>query len=210
MRIGLVVRNDNLDYYIAPLARLIEGFERLPGIGRKSAQRLAFFVLGQSMEEAKEFADAIVSAKENVRCCSVCQNLTDSEVCGICNGNSRDRSVICVMENPRDVILLEKTHEYKGLYHVLHGAISPAEGVSPADIRIKELVTRLGDESVHEVIMATNPNIEGEATAMYIAKLIKPLGVKVTRIAHGVPVGGDLEYADAVTLTRAIEGRSEI
>lgn len=199
-----------MDYYVAPLARLIEQFERLPGIGRKSAQRLAFFVLGQSAEVVREFADAVVSAKENVRCCSVCQNLTDTEVCGICKGVDRDRSIICVTENPRDVILLEKTHEYRGLYHVLHGAISPIEGITPADIRIKELVARLGDEAVREVIMATNPNIEGEATAMYIAKLIRPLGVKVTRIAHGVPVGGDLEYADAVTLTRAIEGRSEI
>jgi recombination protein RecR len=198
-----------MDYYIAPLARLIEQFEKLPGIGRKSARRLAFHILGFSMEEAESFADAIISAKKLVKYCSICQNISDTDVCSVCSDEKRDKSVICVMESPKDVISLEKTGEYNGLYHVLHGAISPMDDISPEDIKIPELLSRIGS-SVKEVIMATNPNIEGEATAMYISKLIKPLGIKVTRIAHGVPVGGDLEYADEITLSRAIQGRLEM
>lgn len=198
-----------MDYYIAPLARLIEQFEKLPGIGRKSARRLAFHILGFSMEEAESFADAIISAKKLVKYCSICQNISDTDVCSVCSDEKRDKSVICVMESPKDVISLEKTGEYNGLYHVLHGAISPMDDISPEDIKIPELLSRIGS-SVKEVIMATNPNIEGEATAMYISKLIKPLGIKVTRIAHGVPVGGDLEYADEITLSRAIQGRMEM
>ncbi len=199
-----------MDYYVAPLARLIEQFEKLPGIGHKTARRLAFYVLDRPQNEAEDFADAIVSAKNLVRYCTVCQNITDSEICAVCGDGRRDKSVICVMESPKDVISLEKTREYFGLYHVLHGAISPMDDVGPEDIRIAELLLRLSDGSVQEVIMATNPNIEGEATAMYISRLIKPLGIKVTRIAHGVPVGGDLEYADEMTLSRAIEGRREM
>lgn len=199
-----------MDYYVAPLARLIEQFERLPGIGHKTARRLAFFVLDSSDNEADQFADAITSAKRLVKYCSVCQNITDTDVCSICESTRRDKSIICVMQSPKDVISLEKTREYNGLYHVLHGAISPMDDVGPEDIKIAELLKRMQDDTVKEVIMATNPNIEGEATAMYISRLIKPLGVKVTRIAHGVPVGGDLEYADEVTLTRAIEGRREM
>jgi len=199
-----------MDYYVAPLARLIEQFEKLPGIGHKTARRLAFYLLNSSQEDANEFADAILAAKKLVKYCSVCQNITDDDVCSICKNPKRDNTVICVMESPKDVISLEKTNEYNGLYHVLHGAISPMDDIGPSDIKIAELLLRLKDNTVKEVIMATNPNIEGEATAMYIAKLIKPLGVKVTRIAHGVPVGGDLEYADEVTLTRAIEGRREM
>ena len=167
-----------MDYYIAPLARLIEQFEKLPGIGRKSARRLAFHILGFSMEEAESFADAIISAKKLVKYCSICQNISDTDVCSVCSDEKRDKSVICVMESPKDVISLEKTGEYNGLYHVLHGAISPMDDISPEDIKIPELLSRIGS-SVKEVIMATNPNIEGEATAMYISKLIKPLGIKV-------------------------------
>jgi len=199
-----------MDYYVAPLARLIEQFEKLPGIGHKTARRLAFFVLDSTDNEASQFADAITSAKRLVKYCGICQNMTDSEVCSICESTRRDKSIICVMQSPKDVISLEKTREYNGLYHVLHGAISPMDDIGPEDIKIAELLKRMQNDTVKEVIMATNPNIEGEATAMYISKLIKPLGVKVTRIAHGVPVGGDLEYADEVTLTRAIEGRREM
>lgn len=199
-----------MDYYVAPLARLIEQFERLPGIGHKTARRLAFHILDSSVEEAEDFADALVSAKRLVKYCSVCQNITDLDICAVCGDMRRDTSIICVMESPKDVISLEKTKEYNGLYHVLHGAISPMDDIGPEDIKIAELLRRLGGNDVKEVIMATNPNIEGEATAMYVSRLIKPLGIKVTRIAHGVPVGGDLEYADEVTLTRAIEGRREM
>ncbi|OQB15989.1 MAG: Recombination protein RecR [Firmicutes bacterium ADurb.Bin193] len=199
-----------MDYYIPPLARLIEQFEKLPGIGHKTARRLAFYVLRSPEGEAEKFADAILSAKQLIKYCRVCQNITDTEICSICESDRRDRSIICVMENPKDVVSLEKTGEYHGLYHVLHGAISPMDGVGPEDIKIPELLSRLKDNTVSEVIMATNPNIEGEATAMYISRLIKPLGIRVTRIAHGVPVGGDLEYADEVTLSRAIEGRREM
>lgn len=195
--------------YPVSLQELIEEFQKLPGIGHKSAVRLAFHVMNMSEAKAQKFIDAIKKAKTNVHLCSKCQNLTDKPLCDICASTKRDNSVICVMESPKDVTALEKTKEYNGLYHVLHGAISPMDGVSPEDIKIKELIARLTPE-VTEVIMATNPTVEGEATAMYIARLLKPMGIRVTRIAHGIPVGGDIEYADEVTLTRAMEGRREI
>lgn len=196
--------------YPVPVSKLIEEFERLPGIGSKTAQRLAFHVLSMSRERVYALSDAIRNAKDKVTYCSDCYNITDSELCPICSSPKRDRSVICVVGEPRDVAALERTKEYKGLYHVLHGLISPMEGIGPEDIRLKELVTRVGKEDVREIIVATNPTIEGEATAMYISKLLKPAGIKVTRIAHGIPVGGDLEYADEVTLARAIYGRREL
>ena len=199
-----------MEYYVAPLANLIEQFEKLPGIGYKTARRLAFFVLGLPEHEALEFANAMISAKNLVKYCTICQNMTDTEVCSICSNTKRDNGIICVTESPKDVISIERTSEYTGLYHILHGAISPMDDIGPEDIKIKELLMRLGSDTVKEVIMATNPTVEGEATAMYIARLIKPLGVTVTRIAHGVPVGGDLEYADEITLMRAIEGRREM
>lgn len=199
-----------MEYFIPPLEILIEQFAKLPGIGKKTATRLAFHVLNSSKEDAKAFSDAILNAKEKVKLCKVCQNITDAETCVLCESPKRDNSVICVTESPKDVISIEKTNEYHGLYHVLHGAISPMDNIGPNDIKIAELLDRLKDDTVKEVIMATNPTIEGEATAMYIAKLIKPFGVKVTRIAHGIPVGGDLEYADEITLTRAMEGRREM
>ena len=196
--------------FVPPLMKLVEQFERMPGIGHKTAVRLAFYTLGLSREAAEEFSAAIIEAKEKIHFCPVCQDLTDTEPCKICSDPRRDRSAICVMESPANVITMENTHEYKGLYHVLHGAISPMDDVGPDDIKIKELISRLSDPEVKEVIMATNPTVEGEATAMYLARLIKPMGIKVTRIAHGVPVGGDLEYADQMTLMRAMEGRQEI
>ncbi|MBZ4647565.1 MAG: recombination protein RecR [Clostridia bacterium] len=199
-----------MSYYVAPLARLIEEFEKMPGIGHKTAQRLAFHVLSLSPSAIANLIDAIQGAKSRMTYCSVCQNLTDINPCAVCSSEKRDAGTICVVENPRDVIAMEKTREYNGVYHVLHGAISPMEGIGPEDIRIKELLNRVKDGNVKEVIMATDPNIEGEATAMYISKLLKPLGIKVTRIAHGIPIGGDLEYADEVTITKAIEGRREI
>ena len=199
-----------MEYFVPPLEVLVEQFAKLPGIGGKSAQRLAFHVLNSSEADANKFAEAIINAKKLVKYCNVCQNITDSEVCSICNNPKRDISVICVTESPKDVISIEKTNEYHGLYHVLHGAISPMDDIGPNDIKIAELLKRLESDEVKEVIMATNPTIEGEATAMYIARLIKPLGIKVTRIAHGIPVGGDLEYADEVTLTKAMEGRREM
>lgn len=194
-------------YSAAPLARLIEQFERLPGIGSKTAQRLAYYVLKLPKSEAEAFARAITDAKEKLRYCTVCCNLTDAELCPVCKNSARDASIICVVGDPRDVIAFERTQEYGGLYHVLHGTISPLGGVGPNDIRIKELLSRLSGDTVKEVIMATNPSVEGEATAIYISKLLKPLGVKVTRLAYGLPVGGDLEYTDEVTLARALEGR---
>ncbi len=197
-------------YSVLPLTRLIEQFEKLPGVGRKGAQRLAFHVLGLPKEKAVDFANAILEAHEKIKKCSVCQNLTDAELCPVCMDGGRDRSVICVVEDPRDVIAFERTREYKGVYHVLHGLISPMEGIGPEQLTIKELISRLGDGEVKEVIMATNPTVEGEATAMYLARLIKPLNIKVTRLAYGIPVGGNLEYADEVTLYRALEGRSEL
>lgn len=197
-------------YNVAPLSRLIEQFERLPGIGHKTAQRLAYYVLNLSKEEAEAFSNAILEAHEKIHYCKVCCNLTDQELCPICRNECRDRSIICVVEDPRDVFALERTNEFKALYHVLHGAISPLGGVGPDQLCIKELLARVNNPEVKEVIMATNPTVEGEATAMYISRLLKPLGVKVTRLAYGIPVGGDLEYADEVTLSRAMEGRSEI
>lgn len=197
-------------YYAEPVARLIEELSKLPGIGPKTAQRLAFYILNRDPGEVRELAKAIVQAREKIRHCSVCSNLTDLDPCQICRDESRSRSIICAVEEPRDVVAIEKTREYKGLYHVLQGAISPMEGIGPDELRIKELLARLQNNDVLEIIVATNPNIEGEATAMYLARLIKPLGIKVTRIAHGLPVGGDLEYADEVTLSKALEGRREI
>mgnify|MGYP000982234257 CR=1 FL=1 len=197
-------------HYPEPIAKLIEAFSRLPGIGPKTATRLAFHVLRMKEEDALEFAKALVGVKRNLTYCSTCCNVTDVDPCRICSDKSRDDSVICVVQEPRDVAAMERTKEYFGQYHVLHGAISPMDGVGPDDIRIAELMRRLGDERVQELILATNPNIEGEATAMYISRLVKPFGIKVTRIAHGLPVGGDLEYADEVTLSKALEGRREL
>lgn len=199
-----------MEYFALPLQNLIEEFEKLPGIGSKTAQRLAFFVLNQPKEKAKKFANAIISAKENLCYCKVCQNISDSEICAVCDNPTRDHSVICVVESPRDVIQIERTNEFKGVYHVLHGAISPMDNVGPDEIKIKELMARIAGGEVKEVIMATNPNLEGETTAMYISKLIKPFGVSVTRIAHGVPVGGELEFADEVTLSKALKWRVEL
>lgn len=196
--------------YIAPLAKLIEHFRALPGIGAKTAVRLAYHVLDMEAGEARALAGAIIEAKEKIGFCNTCFNLSDRNPCAICASAERDRSVICVVEQPQDVAAMERMRDFRGLYHVLHGALSPLEGVGPGDIRIKELLGRLADETVKEVIMATNPNVEGEATAMYIARLLKPMGIKVTRIAHGLPVGGDLEYADEVTLSKAMENRREI
>ena len=199
-----------MEYFAMPLQNLIEEFEKLPGIGSKTAQRLAFHIINQSEDKAHKFAYAIINAKEKLCYCKECQNLSDKEVCSICENPTRDKTVICVVESPRDVLQIERTNEYKGLYHVLHGAISPIDNVGPDDIRIKELITRIGSGEVTEVIMATNPNLEGETTAMYISKLIKPFGINVTRIAHGVPVGGELEFADEVTLSKALKWRVNI
>lgn len=195
--------------YAKPLARLIDELRKLPGIGQKTAQRLAFFLIGESDESVRSLASAIVEAKDKISYCSKCFNLTDIDPCNICGDSARDKSLICVVEEPKDIIALEKTRSYKGMYHVLHGAIAPLEGIGPGELRVKELITRL-TEQVQEVILATDPNVEGEATAMYLARLIKPLDIKVTRIAHGMPVGGDLEYVDEVTLTKALEGRREM
>lgn len=197
-----------MGYSIPILEQLIDEFRKMPSVGTKSAERMAFYVLGLTTDETNSLARAIVNAHEKIHQCSVCRNLTEDEICPICQNDARDKSVICVVENPRDVIAFERTHEYKGLYHVLHGAISPMNGVGPDDLTVKELLARLQDDTVDEVIMATNPTVEGEATAMYIGRLLKPLGLKVTRLAYGVPVGADLEYADEVTLTRALAGRS--
>jgi len=199
-----------MSFYAAPVAKLIEEFEKLPGIGHKTAQRLAFHVLNLPESRVLSLSNAIREAKQKIKYCSVCSNLTDVDPCNICSSPSRDRSVICVVEDPKDVVAMERTREFKGLYHVLHGVISPMEGIGPEDIKIKELLERLKEGNTREVIVATNPNIEGEATAMYISRLLKPLGIKTTRIAHGIPVGGDLEYADEVTLAKALEGRREI
>lgn len=199
-----------MSYYSPPVARLVEEFEKLPGVGHKTAQRLAFHVLNLPVEKVEGLAGAILEAKQRTRYCSVCSNLTETDPCGLCSSASRDNTLICVVEDPRDVVAMERTREFKGLYHVLHGAISPMEGIGPEDIKIKELLDRIRTGSVKEVILATNPKIEGEATAMYISKLLKPLGIKATRIAHGIPVGGDLEYADEVTLAKALEGRREL
>lgn len=197
-------------YNVASLARLVEQFERMPGIGHKSAQRLAFYVLNMKKEDAKAFSEAILSAHEKIKKCSRCCNLAEEELCPICKSTRRDESVICVVEDPRDVMAFERTHEFEGTYHVLHGVISPMNGIGPEDITVKELLARMGDGKVQEVIMATNPTVEGEATAMYISRLLKPMGISVSRLAYGVPVGADLEYADEVTLTKALEGRRSL
>lgn len=194
----------------AAVDKLVEQFERLPGIGHKSAQRLAFYVLGMPAEQAEEFSQAILDARHSVGCCEICQNLTDTPVCALCADPERDHETICVVAEPRDVVALERTREYRGLYHVLHGVISPMSGIGPDEIRVKELLSRIQDGVVREVIMATNPDTEGEATAMYLSRLLKPFGVRVTRLAYGIPVGGHLEFADEVTLMRALEGRREL
>jgi recombination protein RecR len=197
-------------YYPEPISKLIDSFMKLPGIGPKTASRLAFFVLTMKEETVLDFAKALINVKRDLTYCSVCGHITDREPCYICSDQSRDRSVVCVVQDSKDVIAMEKMKEYHGLYHVLQGSISPMEGVGPEDINIPSLLKRLQNEEIKELILATNPNIEGEATAMYISKLVKPSGIKVTRIAHGLPVGGDLEYADEVTLSKALEGRREL
>ncbi|WMJ84980.1 recombination mediator RecR [Oscillospiraceae bacterium LTW-04] len=196
-------------YQVASLSKLVEQFARLPGIGRKSAQRLAFYVLSQPEQYAREFSAALLEASRSIKRCAVCQNLSDSEKCTICANEARDRSIICVVADPRDVMAFERMREYNGLYHVLHGLISPMDGIGPDQLTIKELLARLEDE-VCEVVMATNPTVEGEATAMYLSRLIKPMGIRVSRLAYGIPVGGNLEFADDVTLCRALEGRNEM
>lgn len=198
-----------MNYYGESVTRLIEQLSRLPGVGGKSAQRLAFYIINMPKDEAKALSDSIMTAKNEVKYCSVCCNLTDSDPCAICSNQNRKRDVIMVVENPRDMAAYEKTKGYDGLYHILHGAIAVTKGIGPEDLKIRELITRL-DDSVSEVIIATNPTVEGDITAMYLSKLLKPLGVKVTRIANGVPVGSDLEYVDEVTLSRALEGRCEM
>ena len=199
-----------MSYYSPSIEKLIQSFERLPSIGNKTAARLAFYMLDRPEEEIEEFVSSIINAKKNLKYCSKCFNISDTDPCIICSNPKRDDSIICVVEDVKDVIAMERTHEFKGLYHVLHGSISPMNGIGPDEIKIKELLARLMDGKVKEVILATNPRVEGEATAMYISKLIKPLGIKVTRIAHGIPVGGDLEYTDEVTLSKALEGRREL
>ncbi|MUT67878.1 recombination mediator RecR [Paenibacillus sp. NEAU-GSW1] len=197
-------------YYPEPIAKLIDAFTRLPGIGPKTAARLAFHVLRMKEDDVIDFAKALVSVKRNLTYCSVCCNITDTDPCRICQDKTRDGSIICVVQESKDLVAMERTKEFQGYYHVLQGAISPIEGIGPDQIRIAELLQRLSDERVQELILATNPNIEGEATAMYISRLVKPFGIRVTRIAHGLPVGGDLEYADEVTLSKALEGRREL
>ena len=199
-----------MEYFPAPLEHLVEQFARLPGIGGKSAQRLAFHVLNLPMEDAREFADAIVNAKQSVTLCPVYQNLTDGGLCGICASPKRDETTICVVADPRDVIAIERAREFRGHYHVLHGVLSPMNHVGPDDLQIKSLLDRVAAGGINEVIMATNPDTEGEATALYISRLLKPFGVKVTRLAYGIPVGGHLEFADDATLMRALEGRREL
>lgn len=195
--------------YPKPMARLIEELTRLPGIGPKTAQRLAFFLINQSRGEVQSLADSMVEAKRKINYCSRCFHFTEEDPCAICSDPQRDHNFICVVEEPRDVIAMERTKSFKGIYHVLHGSISPLEGIGPEELRIKELVGRIGPE-IKEIVLATDPNVEGEATAMYLARLLKPIGVKVTRMAHGMPVGSDLEYVDEVTLAKALEGRREL
>ncbi|GAA3318067.1 recombination protein RecR [Ectobacillus funiculus] len=198
-------------HYPEPISKLIDSFMKLPGIGPKNGRSSGlFFVLNMKEDDVLDFAKALVNAKRNLTYCSICGHITDRDPCYICDDSHRDQSLVCVVQEPKDVIAMEKMKEYRGVYHVLHGAVSPMEGIGPEDIRIPELLKRLQDETVQEVILATNPNIEGEATAMYISRLLKPTGIKVTRIAHGLPVGGDLEYADEVTLSKALEGRREL
>ena len=196
--------------YSPSIEKLIESFEKLPSIGHKTAIRLAYHMLDMSDDEIKEFTSSITDAKQKLKYCSICFNISDTDPCPICSDTKRDQSTICVVEDVRDIMAMERTHEYKGVYHVLHGTISPLNGIGPDEIKIKELLNRIRDNEIKEVIIATNPRVEGEATAMYLSKLIKPLGIKVTRIAHGIPVGGDLEYTDEITLTKALEGRREI
>ena len=199
-----------MSYYSPSIEKLIESFERLPSIGHKTAVRLAFHMLDLSKEETDEFINSIINAREKLKYCSNCYNISDTDPCPICSSPKRDNSVICVVEDVRDVMAMERTHEFKGVYHVLHGTISPMNGIGPEDIKIKELLNRIANNDIKEIIIATNPRVEGEATAIYISKIIKPLGIKVTRIAHGIPVGGDLEYTDEVTLSKALEGRREL
>ena len=199
-----------MSYFSPSIEKLIERFERLPSIGNKPAVRLAFYMLNASKEETDNFIKSIQDAKNNLKLCSKCYNISDTNPCPICSSAKRDQTSICVVEDVRDVVAMERTHEFKGVYHVLHGSISPMNGIGPDDIKIKELLSRLMDGTVKEIILATNPRVEGEATAVYISKLIKPMGIKVTRIAHGIPVGGDLEYTDEITLSKALEGRREI
>ena len=199
-----------MEYFPAPLEKLVEQFAKLPGIGGKSAQRLAFYVLSLPETEAQAFADAILDAKKNVTCCPVGQNLTAGGVCSICASQKRDASVVCVVADPRDVVAIERSREFNGRYHVLHGVISPMNHIGPDDLQIKSLISRVSQGDIKEVIMATNPDTEGEATAMYIARLLRPFGVRITRLAYGIPVGGHLEFADDATLMRALEGRQEI
>ena len=199
-----------MSYYSPSIEKLIESFEKLPSIGHKTAVRLAFHMLDLNEEDTHEFIDSIVNAKKNLKYCSTCFNISDTDPCPICSSPKRDNSVICVVEDVRDILAMERTHEFKGVYHVLHGTISPMNGIGPEDIKIKELLNRIGNEDIKEIIIATNPRVEGEATAIYLSKIIKPLGIKVTRIAHGIPVGGDLEYTDEITLSKALEGRREL
>ncbi|WP_440897344.1 recombination mediator RecR [Amphibacillus sp. Q70] len=197
-------------YYPEPISKLIDSFTKLPGIGPKTAVRLAFFVLNMKEDDVLDFAKALVSAKRELTHCNICGNITDQDPCSICQDQSRDNSIICVVQDPKDVIAMEKMREYNGQYHILNGAISPIDGIGPEDINVPSLLDRLKDEKVTELILATNPNVEGEATAMYISRLVKPSGIRITRIAHGLPMGGDLEYADEVTLSKALEGRREL
>lgn len=199
-----------MSFFPASLENLVDKFASLPGIGRKSAQRLAFYLLGLPEAEVRAFAEAILAAKHSVHCCSICQNLTEDELCSICSSQSRDASIICVVSEPRDVLSIERGREYNGTYHVLHGVLSPMSHVGPDDIRIKELLVRVAENEIDEVIMATNPDTEGEATAMYISRLLKPFNIKVSRLAYGIPVGSNLEFADDATLNRALEGRTEM
>lgn len=199
-----------MEQYALPIANLIEQLSHLPGIGRKTAQRLAFYILEMEDIDAEKLSKSIIEAKDKIRLCSICCNLTDEDPCNICRDDIRDKSIICVVEGAKDIIAMEKSREYKGQYHVLHGVISPMDNVGPNDIKIKELLDRLSNDEVKEIILATNPTVEGEATALYISRLVKPLGIKVTRIAHGIPVGGDLEYFDEITIAKAIDNRREI
>ena len=199
-----------MSYYSPSIEKLIESFEKLPSIGHKTAVRLAFHMLDLNDEDTQEFINSIVNAKANLKYCSNCYNISDTDPCPICSSPKRDSSIICVVEDVRDIMAMERTHEFKGVYHVLHGTISPMNGIGPEDIKIKELLNRIGNGDIKEIIIATNPRVEGEATAIYLSKIIKPLGIKVTRIAHGIPVGGDLEYTDEITLSKALEGRREL
>ncbi len=199
-----------MSYYSPSIEKLIESFEKLPSIGHKTAVRLAFHMLDLNQEDTNEFIKSIINAKANLRYCNSCYNISDTDPCPICASPKRDNSIICVVEDVRDIMAMERTHEFKGVYHVLHGTISPMNGIGPEDIKIKELLNRIGQNDIKEIIIATNPRVEGEATAIYLSKIIKPMGIKVTRIAHGIPVGGDLEYTDEITLSKALEGRREL